>query len=139
MTAVATKVGQRPSSLLDVARLVNAGRDFGPTLAEFLDEARLMDRVRLESAMSSEPGSINKSPDGRDGWQDAYLAAVAEHLSREFGATIPEWTEQASRFLSKAWFDNQGLKSLNAMMVAESPLAFRRRFIFTEARPLRRA
>jgi hypothetical protein len=47
--------------------------------------------------------------------------------------------QQGDRFLSRAWFDNHGLQSLNAMMLAQSPLAFRRRFIFTEAHPLRRA
>ena len=43
------------------------------------------------------------------------------------------------KLLRRAWFDNQGLISLNATMLKESPLAFRRRFIFTEAQPLRRA
>lgn len=140
MTTRQIEVGLRPKSLLQVVRLVNsAAYEFGPALAEFLDEAKLMGAKDLEWAMALNPGNLRKeNPDYGD-WQDAYLAATAEQLSRKAGVPIPSWTEQTERFLSKAWFDHRGMKSLNAMMVAEIPAAFRRRFIFTEACPLRRA
>lgn len=139
MSIAKIKVGQRPKSLCQVVSVVNSGHEFGPALAEFLDEAKQMDANSLELAMAINPGKLHQDNSGYGSWQDAYLAATAEHLARAADIPIPVWTEQSDRFLSRAWFDNHGLKSLNAMMVAESPLAFRRRFIFTEARPLRRA
>ena len=136
MKASEIRVGQRPQSLLEVVNLVNAGQsDFGEALAEFLDEAKKMDATCLAASLAKAPGWLRDDNPHDANWQDAYLAATAEHLSRAAGIAIPAWTEQGDRFLSRAWFDNQGLQSLNAMMLAQSPLAFRRRFIFTEAHP----
>ena len=133
------KVGLRPRSLMEVVTYVNAQSDaFGRAVAEFLDETKKMNTAELFKSLA-DPGFLQPHNPGFGHWQDAYLAATAEHLCRDANIPIPEWTEQPERFLSCAWFDNSGLKSLNAVMVAESPLAFRRRFIFTEAKPLRRA
>ena len=132
--------GQRPSSFERAAQLVNAGQyGFGEALAELIDELKKMDGEKLSAAMMVEPALLEKSNADYDDWQDAYLAAAAEHLARGAGINIPGWTEGRERFLRRAWFDNHGLTSLNATMLAESPLSFRRRFIFTEAKPLRRA
>lgn len=140
MTHSKLKVGQRPKSLWEVVDLVNAGQSaFGEALAEFIDEAKKMDPSGLSRSLRVDPGFLSKSNPGFSNWQDAYIGATAEHLCRGANIPIPDWTERRERFLSRAWFDNHGLKSLNAMMVAESPLAFRRRLIFTEAKPLRRA
>lgn len=136
----AISVGQRPKSLSEVVDLVNAGQcPFGGALAEFIDEAKKMDPSGLSKSLRIDPGFLSKSNSGFSNWQDAYIGATAEHLCRGANIPIPDWTERPERFLSRAWFDNHGLKSLNAMMVAESPLAFRRRLIFTEAKSLRRA
>jgi hypothetical protein len=140
MTRSEIEVGQRPNSLWQVVDSVNAGRcEFGEALAEFIDEAKKMDPSGLTKSLQVDPGFLSKNSPGFGNWQDAYIGATAEHLCRGASIQIPDWTEKRERFLSRAWFDNHGLKSLNAMMVAESPLAFRRRFIFTEAKPLRRA
>lgn len=133
-------VGQRPNSLWQVVDLVNAGQcEFGEALAEFIDEAKKMGPAGLSKSLRVYPGFLSKSNPGFSNWHDAYIGATAEHLCRGANIPIPDWTERRERFLSRAWFDNHGLTSLNAMMVAESPLAFRRRLIFTEAKPLRRA
>jgi hypothetical protein len=132
--------GQRPESFARAAQLVNAGLyGFGEALSELIDELKKMDADNLSSAMAVAPARIERTNDDYDDSQDAYLAAAAEHIARGAGISIPAWTEARDRFLRKAWFDNHGLTSLNATMISESPLAFRRRFIFTEARPLRRA
>ena len=140
MTHNEIEVGQRPKSLWEVVDLVNAGQcEFGEALAEFIDETKKMDPSGLAKSLRVAPGFLNKNNAGFGHWQNAYIGATAEHLCRGANIPIPDWTEKRERFLSRAWFDNQELHSLNAMMVAESPLAFRRRFIFTEAKPLRRA
>lgn len=108
-------------------------------MAELLDEIKKMDSSVLANAIYEAPDLLRPVCPGYGHWQDAYLGAAAEHIARSSKIDVPAWTEGRERFLSKAWFDNQGLNSLNALMVAESPLSFRRRFIFTEAKPLRRA
>ena len=132
--------GHRPSSFHQAAQWVNAGLyGFGEALAELVDELKKMDSGKLSAAMALAPATMEAANRDYDESQDAYLAAAAEHIARGAGIDIPAWTEEKHRFLRRAWFDNQGLISLNATMLKESPLAFRRRFIFTEAQPLRRA
>ena len=73
-----------------------------------------------------------------DGKTDAYVGAVGEHLCHRWvlGAP-PAWTADPRRFLHEPWF--LGPERMKPFLLAESPTAFRRRFIFTEAEPLRRA
>lgn len=71
-------------------------------------------------------------------FRDAWLGAVAEHLARRWNLDVPAWVDQPHRFLDRAFFAG-GLESLKAILLAESPLAFRKRQIFVEAEPLRRA
>jgi hypothetical protein len=70
--------------------------------------------------------------------QHAMLGAVGEHLSRRWDLTIPPWTEERERFLKRPYFTTT-MEGLKALLLVESPIAFRRRLIFTEAEPLRRA
>ena len=66
------------------------------------------------------------------------LGAVGEHLARRWGLAVPAWTNDAKRFLHEPYFTTP-IENLKAMLLVQSPLAFRRRLIFTEAEPLRRA
>lgn len=69
---------------------------------------------------------------------DALLGAIGEHLCRRWNlGGPPAWTDDRSRFLSQPWF--MGHERMKGFYLAESPSAFRRRMIFTEAEPLRRA
>jgi hypothetical protein len=70
--------------------------------------------------------------------QHAVLGAVGEHLARRWGLKVPAWTDDTSRFLRAPYFTTT-IEALKAMLLVQSPLAFRRRLIFTEAEPLRRA
>lgn len=140
MTLNAYKPGHRPHSLKEVVRVVNAGEDkFSFALSEFIDETKKMDPAALADALKDDPEFVDETNPSYAHWQNAYLGATAEHLCRIAKIPIPEWTEKRERFLNRAWFANSGLTSLNAMLLAESPLSFRRRMIFTEAKPLRRA
>jgi hypothetical protein len=73
-----------------------------------------------------------------DAISHAHLGAVGEHLALRWGLRPPRWTNDPSRFLKRPYFTTP-LEGFKAMLIAESPLAFRRRLIFTEAEPLRRA
>lgn len=132
--------GRRPETLAEAAELARSGAaEFGMGLAEFLDEAKKMGPEGLRAALAEQPCLLGPGPGGALFWRDAYLAAVAEHLSRNAGVDPPAWSEDPERFLSENWFDNGGLASLNSLLLAQSPVSFRRRRIFAEADPLRRA
>lgn len=131
---------RRPSSIREVAQRVNAGHaPFRYALAEMLDEVYKMPPEMLRLALAFEPEPLNPGNDDFEFWQDAYLAGVAEHLARGAGLPVPDWVEAPGRFLDRPYFANGGLESLKAILLAESPVSFRRRMIFVEGRPLRRA
>lgn len=122
----------RPHSIAEVAER-KAGR-FDAGAREFLDEWQTMAPKQKIVALSEEPRRLG-------GVKDAYLAALAEHLALSDRLPVPGWTEQSDRFLSEPFFAG-GLESLKAILLVESPLAFRRRLIFISAdglsRPSRR-
>jgi hypothetical protein len=123
----------RPHTLAEVARRRNTGEDFSLLLREFLDEFYAGVRKGDAAALiSDEPPPL---PDDRE---HASLGAIGEHLARRWHLPIPAWTEDPSRFLHRPYFTTS-IEGLKALLLVESPLAFRRRLIFTEAEPLRRA
>jgi hypothetical protein len=69
---------------------------------------------------------------------NAYLAAVAETLCREAFLTPPSWTDASPCFLHRPWFAG-GFETLKAILLVESPVAFRRRNLFVSANALNRA
>jgi hypothetical protein len=125
---------RRPASLREAAALaLDAEGDsaaFGRAIAEFLDEFYTKPGER-QAMIANEPLRVGR-------FEDAYLGGVAEHLARRWNLAIPGWVDQPHRFLDRAHFAG-GLESLKAILLAESPLAFRKRQIFVEAEPLRRA
>jgi hypothetical protein len=124
----------RPRTLAEVARRSNAGEEeFSAAMREFLDEfygALLVGTAADLIAAAPEPVG--------DPQRHAFLGAVGEHLARRWSLPIPPWTEDRSRFLKRPYFTTP-LEGFKALLLVESPLAFRRRLIFTEAEPLRRA
>lgn len=112
----------RPQSLHELSQTVLAGARFDPLLREFLDYFYVSDTVRRTSALLAEPLRLSAL-------QDAYLAAVAEHLALRFRLDIPAWSDAPSRFLDQPFFAG-GMESLKPLLLVESPLAFRRRLIF---------
>src|SRR6185437_3733976 len=121
----------RPRSIAKIASRAAAGiQEFDPAVREFLDEWQLMSRERRNAALAGEPQRLG-------GVKDAYLAALAEHLALSDRLLAPAWTEKPDRFLSEPFFAG-GLESLKAILLVESPLAFRRRLIFISADGLSR-
>jgi hypothetical protein len=120
----------RPGSLHEVAERARAGQAFDPLLREFLDEI-------YTAPLAARPAMIEMRPQPVGTVPDAYLAAVAEHLALRFDLPVPEWTEEKERFLSKPFFAGH-MEGLKALLLAESPLAFRRRMIFVSSNALSR-
>ena len=120
----------RPTSLEDVAARALSGEAFDPLLREFLDLFYGGSADGMASAIACAPARIGAI-------HDAYLAAVAEHLALRFGLAVPLWVDEPHRFLSKPFFAG-GLEDLKAILLVESPLAFRRRQIFVSANALSR-
>jgi hypothetical protein len=67
---------------------------------------------------------------------NAYLAAVAEHLALRYRLPPPGWVLKPERFLHRAHFG--GPEGMRAVLLVESPAAFRRRMIFVDHDPLAR-
>jgi hypothetical protein len=70
--------------------------------------------------------------------QDAYLAAVAEELARRYSLPLPVWTWGEDRRLRRPWFALT-MDAARAMLILESPAAFRSRNLFVSENALIRA
>lgn len=123
--------GTKPRTLSEVALRSNRGEQaFDAALREFLDA--------FYSKPASREETIVDRPPPIDALHDAYIAAVAEHLSRSHGLPIPKWTEVHGNDLHEPFFAG-GLESLKSILIAESPAAFRRRLLFVSKDALSRA
>ena len=123
----------RPSTLAEVAQRRNEGEELSALLREFLDH--FYGSLSGPSAAENIANVPESLPDPRE---HASLGAIAEHLARRWSLQIPSWTEDPSRFLRRPYFTTP-LEGMKPLLLIESPIAFRRRLIFTEAEPLRRA
>ena len=122
---------KRPHSIAEIVRRSLEGTQrFDPACREFLDEWQFMEEAGRAAALAEEPARLTAV-------QDAYLAALAEHLALSERLDVPHWSEAPFRFLNEPFFSG-GLESLKAILIAESPLAFRRRLIFISADELSR-
>ena len=124
----------RPRTLAEVAQLALQGDSFDRCLANFLDEfyaapadAALQEPPALLAPQLGEPGKV----------QDAYLAATAEELARRFALRFPDWTGSEARALHRPWFASP-LAALRAVLLLESPPAFRARNLFVSENALSR-
>jgi hypothetical protein len=125
----------RPKTLAEVARLARGGDSFDRCVANFLDEFKLAPSAQ---ALWPEPELLAPTLGDRGRVQDAYLAAVAEHLACAQGFPVPEWAAADERKLHRPWFAS-GLAALRAVLLLESPAAFRSRNLFVSENALTRA
>lgn len=106
-----------------VAARVLEGEDLRFAVRELLDEFALRGRDELRAqALAEEPARV-------DLHVDAYLGALAEHLARECGLSVPRWALSEGRTLDHMWFPGVA-PSFRPTALRESPAAFRRRGIF---------
>jgi hypothetical protein len=122
----------RPKSLKEAVDRSLAGYDFLDALSEFLDEFYVRSPAERQGMIDEEPGLTGIA------FQDAYTGAVGEHLARRWGLDVPVWADDPRRFLDKPHFPDF-MECAKPVFIRDSPIAFRRRLIFTEAEPLRRA
>jgi hypothetical protein len=120
---------RRPRSLADVVVAAKEEGDVYARLREFLDHFYRRTGERREM-LREEPALLD------DAVADAYLAAAAEHLAIRYRLPIPAWVHDKRRFLHMPHF--AGPRGMKAMLLAESPTAFRRRMIFVGYDPLGR-
>lgn len=124
----------RPGTLAEAVRShLETGIEFRFPLAGFLDGFYL-DHTwhgRKERVIDEPPFKGDES-------FDALVGAIGEHLCRRWSlGPPPDWVENPMRFLRRPLF--LGSERMKPFYLAESPSAYRRRFIFTELEPLRRA
>jgi hypothetical protein len=125
----------RPKTLAEVAQWTAQGQPFDFCLANFLDEcknssdhaAALAEAPELLGPVWGEPGRV----------QDAYLAATAEELGREWQVALPRWVMAEERHLRRPWFASP-LAALRAVLLLESPPGFRSRNLFVSENALSR-
>lgn len=119
-------------SCAGIARRTRSGEPFDLAVRELLDELSLLqtDAQRGRSIAEQPP------PTG-DARHDAYLAALAEHVSLRFGLERPGWVTDPDRFLERFHFKSD-VPGFRALAIAQSPTAFRRRGIFIAAGALER-
>jgi len=125
----------RPKTLAEVAALAAQGDSFDRCLANFLDEFYAAPNV---GALTSTPALLAQMFGDTGRVQDAYLAATAEELARRFSLPLPAWTDGEQRRLHRPWFATP-LAALRAVLLLESPPAFRARNLFVSENALSRA
>ena len=121
----------RPQSLAEVARRSAANSPFEFELADFLHEFALHPSA---SMLAESPGFLQTGTESGP-LRDAYLAAVAASLSAKLGCIAPTWTRQPERTLREPWFASPG-RHMRALLLVESPAAFRERNLFVTANAL---
>jgi hypothetical protein len=122
----------RPRSLKEAVEHAIEGYGFIDAISEFLDEFYTSGASERQRMIGEEPPLTGAT------FQDAYVGAVGEHLARRWGLHIPAWADDPRRFLDKPYFP-EFMELAKPVFLRDSPIAFRRRLIFTEAEPLRRA
>ena len=125
----------RPKTLAKVADLALGGESFDLCLANFLDSFY---SDPTPDALLPEPELLAPRLGGTGQIQDAYLAATAEQLAIGSQFVIPEWVEAETRKLHRPWFASS-LGALRAVLISESPGAFRARNLFISENALTRA
>lgn len=130
MLTIATN--KRPESLKLAAIRGLAAGAIDASIREFLDEFYIEKNVSKKEQML-----IDEPPLFDDDKANAYFAAIAEHLSFKNNLPVPPWCQNKNRFLKRPFFPG-ALESLKAILLVESPTAFRRRLIFVGMDPLYR-
>ena len=124
----------RPQSLREAVERILAGdEEERIAIDEFRDPFYLHygETEQLQTMIDAPPPVSRRQP------LDAYVGSIGEHLARRWGLTIPSWVEEECRFLDTPIFADD-LQLMKPVLLPDSPIAFRRRLIFTEAEPLRR-
>jgi len=127
MIAVAQPMAQ-------VFRTITNADDFSYAIRDFVDRYQENPAPEL---LEEEPDLLENIIHDQ-GVADAWLAATAVYLSKKYNHPAPRWTYYNARALKKPWFAAKTPK-LKAILLQESPAAFRVRNLFVSANVLSRA
>jgi len=122
----------RPRSLKEVADRSKSIEDFGRNLRDWLHELRrLSSRLQVSATIEEKPVLLRSAfPEGNIA--DAWLAAYAEYAASKLGIRPPDWAFTPSRVAVYPAFDEGGENPrLRVLALLQSPLAFKRRNIYT--------
>jgi len=90
----------RPKTLAEVAATCRDAGSLSFSIPEFLDEFYA---EPLPERLAQEPRSLTALL-ADDGLADAYLAGIADHLSRQYRLKPPAWVSGPGRILANPWF-----------------------------------
>jgi len=125
---------QSHKSLAESMKAVKEPDDFSYAIRNFLDRFYREPSSRL---LEVEPDLMDASLND-NGLADAYVASVAAWLSQKYTLTCPAWVDQKNRIMKTPWFAAKS-PNLKAILLQESPAAFRVRNLFVSANALSRA
>lgn len=121
---------QHPMTLARTADRIADGVALREAVADFVDDLRwARDDNDVEQRTIERPRDL-------DPRTDAYLGALAEHVTAERELPTPPWAGESGRFLPRIWWPRY--PGLWARAIVESPSAFRRRGILLGAGMLNR-
>lgn len=126
-----------PVTLARTAEMARSGTPRRLAQAAFLDAFYLAADAESRWRMIEDEPAREADPR-----QDAWHAAVADHLARSWLLALgPDWTRQSARRLERPWFPGSEAAPdlLREYLATVSPPSFRMRGIFVDAVPLRRA
>jgi hypothetical protein len=127
-------IAERIASLAEVAEIALQEGSLSFALRDFLDGFYADTDLQK---LSEEPQRISAALDD-NGFADAYLAAVCDHLCRRYALPKPDWIFAPGRILHLPHFAAK-THGLRMVLLQESPPAFRERNIFVSANALSRA
>ena len=112
----------RPCTISEVSQRAQEGESFEYELADVLHEFAFRGEITMHTARPAIlPDRLEKG--------DAYLAVIAVSFAAKQGQLAPKWTRHPDRILREPWFANPG-RHIRAVLVVESPAAFRERNLF---------
>jgi len=124
-----------PKSLADVSELVRGNPDWFNNVMYRFQEAFYTERDGDAQQAMLDPVPV---PLGL-AWNDAWIAAVGEHLAQRWALKVPQWTQEPE-FMGNGVPDFGSTEpTARDIEIVETPPAFRRRLLFTSAEPLMNA
>jgi hypothetical protein len=113
---------------------VGNSTDFSYAIRNFLDRFNANPDPAL---LSDEPVLISHFL-GDGGYADAFAASTAAYLCQVHNLSAPSWVNHGSRKMPVPWFAAKS-PNMKAILLQESPAAFRVRNLFVSANALSRA
>lgn len=118
-------------AVADSARRITAGEPLKlvwryPLLQLLDDHTSAVAQLGVEAGASMWAQEPPRTGEAR---VDAAFAALAEHLARRDGWTVPAWAVDPSREAPQWWFVTD-LVGMHPTALVESPLSFRKRGVF---------